>query len=72
MLKKVVSVVIDAERKHAEGITKEIRNALDKKEIEDAIVTVRVEGCLREGKVSDIPFMISLHAKGLSCFEEYL
>ncbi|MEK6839569.1 MAG: DNA repair exonuclease [Nanoarchaeota archaeon] len=56
VLKKVVSVVIDAERKHAEGITKEIRNALDKKEIEDAIVTVRVEGCLREGKVSDIPF----------------
>lgn len=56
VLKKVVSVIIDAERKTAEDVAKEIKIALEKKEITDAIVTVRIEGCLREGKASDIPF----------------
>lgn len=56
VLKKVVPVVIAAEGKSAEEVKKEIQGALQKSEVHDAIVTVRVEGCLREGKVSDIPF----------------
>jgi DNA repair protein SbcD/Mre11 len=55
-LKKVVSVTLDGESKQADEVTKELRQRLQEENIAGSIVTVRVTGCLAEGKVSDIPF----------------
>ncbi len=55
-MKRVVSFVLDAEGKRAEDVKKELQRLLSQQQVRDAIVTVRVEGCLSEGKVSDIPF----------------
>jgi len=55
-LKRVVPLAFDAEGKSAAAVGKEIREAFSENNIDDAIVTVRVEGCLSEGKTNDIPF----------------
>jgi DNA repair exonuclease SbcCD nuclease subunit len=55
-LKNVISIVILAEGKRAQDVKKELEKALRDPSIKDAIVTVRVEGCLSEGSVGDIPF----------------
>ncbi len=55
-LKRVVPLVFDAEGKSAADVTREIRDAISKNDTDDAVVTVRVEGCIGEGKTNDIPF----------------
>lgn len=54
-LKEIVSFTFSADGKSADDVGKEIESALHHG-VSDAIVTVRVEGCLRAGKASDIPF----------------
>ena len=49
-------MVFAAEGKSAADVTREIRDAISKNDTDDAVVTVRVEGCIGEGKTNDIPF----------------
>ncbi len=53
-MKKVVSLDFSAEGKSAEEVEREIRE--DLKDVQDAIVTVRVEGTLMSGKPAGINF----------------
>ncbi len=55
-LRKVMCVEIDAEGKSAVQVDNEIKSALQRADAKDAIVTLRVEGCLSEGKTTDIHF----------------
>lgn len=54
-VKRVVNIAIDASRKSPAEIDALLRVALDQ-DLMDAVVLLRVEGELREGKVGDIDF----------------
>ena len=53
-IKNVESLEVDATQKSPEEITQEIKDAINKKEFANTIVTIRVAGTLRSGKPSDI------------------
>ncbi len=53
-LKEVLSFKFDADTKLPEELEKEILNTI--KDYEDKIITIRVEGILKQGKPSDIDF----------------
>ncbi len=53
-LKEVDTYNFDANEKDARDIEKEILGTI--KDVKDKIITIRVEGCLKSGKVSDINF----------------
>ena len=62
----VYSVNIDADHKTPEAIEKEIEEKIKNHEFNNTIVTIRVEGVLGSGKISDINFKSifkSLHDK---------
>ncbi len=52
-LKDVASFLINAENKTIEEVEEELRNI---KDVEDKIVTIRIEGTLKSGKPTDINF----------------
>ncbi len=54
----VVSYYINADNKTPKEVEKEILSKV--KDHEDKIVTLRIEGCLKEGKTSDINFKVIL------------
>ena len=51
-----ISIKIDAENKTPEQIESEILELIKEKDVKNAIITIRVMGCLRTGKPSDINF----------------
>ena len=53
---QIVSINIDAENKKAEDVEELIWKELEGKELENAIVTVRISGCLKTGKPSEVNF----------------
>lgn len=64
---QVVSVKIDVEGKNPNEAEQEIIDGFKDKIIEDAVITLRLEGCLRSGKITDISFkkiFESLYTKG--------
>jgi len=55
-IKDVISLTISAENKTPEEVEKEILKSLEKKDVKDKIITLRIEGTLSTGKPSDINF----------------
>ncbi|MEK6903070.1 MAG: metallophosphoesterase [Nanoarchaeota archaeon] len=55
-IKEVIAIKIDAGNKTPEEVEAEIIKQKEKYECKDKIITVRVEGCLKNGKPSDINF----------------
>ncbi|MFH1173735.1 MAG: DNA repair exonuclease [archaeon] len=53
-LKKVLSITVSAEHSTPAQVTAAIKDALT--DVHDAIITLRVEGCLASGKTADVPF----------------
>jgi DNA repair exonuclease SbcCD nuclease subunit len=52
----VISVKIDVDNKSAAEAEQEIINGFKDEYIKDAVITMRLEGCLRTGKITDINF----------------
>ncbi|MEM4253796.1 MAG: exonuclease SbcCD subunit D [Candidatus Woesearchaeota archaeon] len=66
-LQPVVRISADVTGKSASEAEKEIQNKLNMTDVTNAIVLIRAEGMLREGKPGDIPFNLiidSLNRKG--------
>lgn len=55
-LKPVVIIELNAESMAVEKLTTEIKNKIKEKELDDAIVLIRIYGTLSSGKLSDIDF----------------
>ncbi len=67
MLKQVVSLRFSAEGKTPEQVKHEILTRLQKSPIKDCIVTLRVDGILRQGKPSDLRFDDIVQKSGAYC-----
>ena len=63
----VQSIVVEAEDKSPTEVEQELEKEIQKINAKDSIVTIRINGCLRTGKPSDIRFqelLTQLHEKG--------
>lgn len=56
VLHPVQSIVIEAKQETAAAINKKLREEIEKINAKDAIITLRIEGELSEGKINDIDF----------------
>ncbi|MBD3361579.1 hypothetical protein GF358_02175 [Candidatus Woesearchaeota archaeon] len=66
--KTVISVKINVENKNATEAEQEIIDGFKEESIKDSVITLRVEGCLRKGKITEINFkkiFEDLYAKGV-------
>ena len=52
----IVSVNINVDHKHAGQVEEDIHEALEEKNVTNAIVTLRIEGMLKSGRTTDIPW----------------
>ena len=67
-IKDVVSLCINADNKTPLEVEREIEQAMKKQECKDKIVTLRVEGTLKNGKPADINFTdLMEHVKDAYC-----
>lgn len=55
-LKDRISIDIDCDNKTPQVVEEEIKDIIDEGDVEDSIITIRLEGELNKGKVSDISF----------------
>lgn len=65
-----VSISIDAEQKTPSDAAALVKERIQKSDLKNAIATIRVAGCLKQGRPSDIPWNDLLHdayTKGAYC-----
>ncbi|MBI4141681.1 DNA repair exonuclease, partial [Candidatus Woesearchaeota archaeon] len=55
-LQPVVSIILDCTGKKPAEITQTLKQQIDKHEIKNAVITIRLQGKITEGKTSDIDF----------------
>lgn len=70
-LKDVVHVFVDAEGKEARGVEEELFKKIAAEDLQEKILTLKVSGTLKKGKISDISFdqLYNLvKEKGCFCF----
>ena len=67
IIHEVESIIINSEHYNPEELEKEIMTEIDKKDMKDKIVTIRVKGTLESGRITDIHFkelIDKCHEKG--------
>ena len=68
-IREVISLIIDVTDKAPLEVEEEIRTAIKNQETKDKVLTLRVAGCLKNGKPSDIDFKkIVEETKDTYCF----